>query len=592
MPSPATCRLASPDEQIAAQRAVIARFEAALWDGGFNEALLPSYQSAWRRLETLIAARGDDRRHAFMLVIPVADSPQQLRACLASLVELGNLYGYGGQRDGCWQKVSVMIADDSEDPSCVAAHRAIAREFQACGLAVHVFGLEEQRTLLAALPDAQALARIIGTPHSAAAGHKGQGSMRNIAWLKLAQMLAADDATLVYTLDADQTFRVKIATPDGGREAYAVNFLAALDAVFGATDAEVLTGKVVGDPPVSPAVMAGNFLDDVTAFLREMAASAPDVLYPQPAAGAQGSGEAAYHDMAGLFGFHQANAAWRYVCPLDGTPSNADCFDAFSRRLSRFFHGEHPTRVTWYCQGDLMQSVQAARTVYTGNAVYRASALRWFIPFAPLRLRMSGPTLGRLLKAELGERFVSANLPMLHTRTVDATGTAEFRPGVVASEAAVDLGDEFERQFHGDVMLFTVERLAEQGFPRHPMEAGRITATLDAVQAEMLDRYHARQAALRERLAQLQSLLNASDAWWNRSDALAGARARFGSFAASLAHNFGDASPGHARIDSAHRRAAWRQRQVEAIAHVHADRHAWDAALAALRRLRPGSGQA
>lgn len=43
------CKLTSLDEQIAAQHAVIARFEAVLWDGGFNERLLPSYQSALRR---------------------------------------------------------------------------------------------------------------------------------------------------------------------------------------------------------------------------------------------------------------------------------------------------------------------------------------------------------------------------------------------------------------------------------------------------------------------------------------------------------------------------------------------------------------
>jgi hypothetical protein len=53
---------------------------------------------------------------------------------------------------------------------------------------------------------------------------------------------------------------VKVATAQGDRDVYAMNFLAQIDAIFGATDAEVLTGKVVGDPPVSPAVMAGNFL--------------------------------------------------------------------------------------------------------------------------------------------------------------------------------------------------------------------------------------------------------------------------------------------------------------------------------------------
>ncbi|MGA9164605.1 MAG: hypothetical protein WBZ31_09090 [Thiobacillus sp.] len=626
MPSPATCRLASPDEQIAAQRAVIARFEAALWEGGFNESLLQSYQSAWRRLEALIAKRGDDRRHHFVLVIPVADSPQQLRACLDSLLDLCKLFGYGGQHDGSfdsaqdrpfdsardkrWKKVTVMIADDTLDPDCIAAHQAIARDFGARGLAMHYFGLDEQRALLASLPDSTALARIIGESRPEAFSHKGQAIMRNIAWLKLAQMQAADvlkdsdplraearvesyAPLLFYTLDADQTFKVNVSTADGDRDVYAVNFFAQLDAIFSTTDAEVLTGKVVGDPPVSPAVMAGNFLDDVTGFLREMTDCDPDAAYRQPAASTQGSGEAAYHDMAGLFGFQQAAEAYRYRCPLPGSPSNADCFVDFSRHLNRFFHGEHPTRITRYRHADVMQSVQPARTVYTGNAVFRPTALNWFIPFAPLRLRMSGPTLGRLMKAGLGTRFVSANLPMLHKRTVDTTGEAEFRPGVMSSDEHVDLCDEFERQFHGDVMLFSIERLTEQGFPLQPVAPERIAATLESVQADMLAQYRAKHLASVDKLARLQTLLNDPGAWWNRTETLAGGRAHFQVFADNLAHNFGSDSPCHARIDSAANRTAWRQRQLDAIASYHADRRAWDEALAALgQALRPGSGQA
>jgi hypothetical protein len=46
MPSPATCRLANGHERIAAQRAVIARFDDTLWESGFNASLLDSYQPA------------------------------------------------------------------------------------------------------------------------------------------------------------------------------------------------------------------------------------------------------------------------------------------------------------------------------------------------------------------------------------------------------------------------------------------------------------------------------------------------------------------------------------------------------------------
>jgi len=49
-------------------------------------------------------------------------------------------------------------------------------------------------------------------------------------------------------------------------------------------------------------------------------------------------------------------------------------------------------------------------------------------PVRHLRLRMSGPTAGRLIQAEIGDRFASANLPMLHRRTAADDVQDEFRP--------------------------------------------------------------------------------------------------------------------------------------------------------------------
>ena len=579
MPSPAICRLASPDEQIAAQRAVINRFEAALWDGGFNEHVLQSYQSAWRRLESLIARRGDDRRHHFVLVIPVADSPAQLRRCLASLLELCHAFGYGGTQDGYFRKIAVILADDTQDVGLVAANRAIAREFDAQGLAIRYFGLTEQLALMDSLADIE-LGTIVGTAPRDAFGHKGQAMMRNIAYLELAKLKETDSPLLFYTLDADQQFKVKVDTAEGDGNVCAVNFFAQLDAIFSGTDADVLTGKVVGDPPVSPAVMAGNFLDDVAGFLHEMAASDPAQPYRRNAANTQ-EADAAYHDMAGLFGFDNPADAYRYRCALAGEPSNAACFGDFARRLKSFFHGEHPTRITWYRHQPALDSVQAARTVYTGNYVFRPRALNWFIPFAPLRLRMSGPTLGRLMKAELAEKFISANLPMLHTRTLDATGEAEFRPGVVTQADIIDLADEFERQFHGDVMLFSVERLTALGFPQQALPRDAIAATLDAVYADMALKYRTRHAGIVKKLAALSVLLDNPAHWWHAPEH-AGALAQFRVFLDNMQRNFGTDSPGHARIASEGHWQPWRQRQLAALTRLHADRDAWNQALAAL----------
>ncbi|HSJ80636.1 MAG TPA: hypothetical protein VK910_05415, partial [Thiobacillus sp.] len=564
-------------EQIAAQHAAIARFESALWDGGFNAALLASYQSAWRRLETLIAARGDDCRHQFVLVIPVADSPAQLRRCLASLLELCRAFGYGGMRDGRFSKVSVILADDSEDAGLIAENRAIACEFDAQGLAIDYFGLAEQLALMDTLAHVD-LGSIVGTASRDAFGHKGQAMMRNIAYLKLAQLQETGVPLLVYTLDADQQFKVKVETADS--DVCAVNFFAQLDAIFSATDADVLTGKVVGDPPVSPAVMAGNFLDDVAGFLREMAASDPAQPY-RPNAANTSDADAAYHDMAGLFGFANPTDAYRYRCNLAGTPSNADCFGDFAQRLKRFFHGEHPTRITWYRHQPARDSVQPARTVYTGNYVFRPRALNWFIPFAPLRLRMSGPTLGRLMKAELGDTFISANLPMLHTRTLDATGEAEFRPGVVTAADSIDLADEFERQFFGDVMLFTVERLTALGFPQQALPGDTLAATLDAVHADLAQQYRTRHAGIVNKLDALTRMLNDPARWWH-APAHAQALAQFRVFLDNMQRNFGADSPGHACIASAEDWQRWRQRQLAALTRFHTDRRAWSQALATL----------
>jgi hypothetical protein len=226
--------------------------------------------------------------------------------------------------------------------------------------------------------------------------------------------------------------------------------------------------------------------------------------------------------------------------------------------------------------------VQPARTIYTGNYAFRPAALTWFIPYAPLRLRMSGPTMGRLLKAEMNERFVSANLPMLHKRTLEATGAAEFRPGIVAEREQIDLCGEFERQFHGDVMLFSMQRLTALGYPAQTLSESVVAETLDATRAEMREKYRAKQMAILERLRLLKSLLDDPTRWWHHAPQLADAVANFQAFAANMAHNFGADSPCYARLDATGNWDTWRGRQLAAIQGLLRDRAAWNAALAHL----------
>ena len=88
-----------------------------MWRGGFDAGVLPSYQAAFRELEALIATCGNDRRHHFVIVIPVADSPRHLRNCLDSLLEQCRSYAYGLDAHGRFAKITVLVADDSAEAS-------------------------------------------------------------------------------------------------------------------------------------------------------------------------------------------------------------------------------------------------------------------------------------------------------------------------------------------------------------------------------------------------------------------------------------------------------------------------------------------
>jgi len=568
-------------DPIAEQRAAISESERRLWAGGFNEAELEPYQAAWQALEALYAARNSDDRHAFVVVIPVADRPRHLETCLDSLQELCRLYGYGGQRDGRFAKVEVFIADDSLDEASMAAHRELAGRYDAAGLTTRYFGLEAQQSVLDVLgPEKRAaLAPMLGDIRAPLTGHKGASVTRNLAFLRLSMLYAGRDKVLFHAIDSDQEFKVKVATRAGDRDVYAVSYFHALDEIFSQTDALMLTGKVVGDPPVSPAVMAGNFMDDVIAFLQRSAERGGQAPCGHHEDGARREGEAAYHDMADLFGFGPGEAAYRYRCPLSGAHDEAAGFDHFAGRLNAFFHGEHPTRVSFYQYADALGSVQPARTVYTGNYVFRPEGLKWFIPFAALRLRMAGPSLGRIVRAEVSGRFVQANLPMLHRRTVEDTAESECRPRVLADETQIDLCGEFGRQFHGDVVLFTLERLAKGHFPCRSQVA--VSEAIDSVYASMLDQYAAKHAAIIDKLATLKALLDAPGNWWNQAQTPPAGLADFKRFSANIEHNFGSGTSCFARI--AQNGMNGRNALVKAIHCYPDDRQAWEAALVAGR---------
>ncbi|MCG8428908.1 MAG: glycosyltransferase family 2 protein, partial [Chromatiales bacterium] len=442
----------------------IAIIEQQFANQQYSDTLISLYQALYREKEQLNNTTAD--RHKFIVVIPVADRPKHLKSCLESLLQLCNAYGYGSEQDGQYRKIAVLIADDSKASSSREKNRQIAQYYQQQGIESIYFGQREQQSLVAELTakSESDLSAILGDIETPDFFHKGASIMRNITYLKLHQLYQnSTEKLLFYFIDSDQEFRVNLATPQGDEHHYLINYFYHLDQIFSHSDAQILTGKVVGDPPVSPAVMAGRLLQDLIAFfqrLNTMKAEQPCQFHGRQQTTTDG---AAYHDMADLFGFSTTPTAFEYQCLATGHHNHLACLNRFTERLNHFFDGEHPTRSSSYQSQPLDVSITPARTVYTGNYIFRPEMLHYFIPFAPLKLRMAGPVLGRLIKAEIGDRFISANLPMLHRRTVEEIGQSEFRAGVDHSDQLTDIGDELERQFYGDVMLFSVTALTEQG---------------------------------------------------------------------------------------------------------------------------------
>jgi hypothetical protein len=253
--------------------------EKALWSGTLEfEPLLDCYQSLFREQDAVIrrqAASGGapDERYHYILSIPVADRPTHLHACLESIYQVCERFGYGGKTAGVYAYLKVIVAEDSREKHNIRKHIELAETYRRKGLQVFHLNQDEQYELLQSIPakERRMLGNILTTQPGDRFYLKGQAANRNLSILKCLELTEDRDRTLYYFVDSDESFCVSRMTGAGEEPVYALNYFHDIDRIFRTTDTLFLTGKLVGDPPVSPAVMAANFLDDVTAFFARLA---------------------------------------------------------------------------------------------------------------------------------------------------------------------------------------------------------------------------------------------------------------------------------------------------------------------------------
>ncbi len=547
--------------------------EDMLWENKFEQPSLSQYQAIFRELETFISMAGNDFRYEFMVIIPVADRPKQLRTCLNSLFELCESYGYGGKTRNGYVKISALIADDSMHNINIEQNKKLTNEFTQKGIKTEYFGLNEQLQQVKKLKPSESNT-IFGDLNEAIFSHKGASVTRNIAYLRLREIANNNNHILFYFIDSDQEFKVNTLDRPNSKN-IGLNYFYYIDALFSNNDIKLLTGKVVGDPPVSPAVMANNFLIDVIMFLTTLKAYSPEEICQFHLGTKFKDSDAAYHDMAKLFGFKKETKEHHFQCPLSQPHSNADCLHYFTELASHFFDGEHPTRRLTYHHEDVTDSLQSARTVYTGNYVFSAEMLEYFIPFSSLKLRMAGPVLGRILSNKIGQQFVSANLPMLHNRTRNETGKSEFRPGVQHHNDHVNIETEIERQFFGDIMLFTIEKLITYDFPSTEMKTSLIEEVITSIEEEIMLLYKKQHANLVENIDRLNCLLEDNEFWWTKTSKSNIAISKLRSVFSNMKSNFGLESRINNRIFDPDIRLKYRKYMIQAILAYPAAKYSW-----------------
>jgi len=239
--------------------------EELTWQKGFDLEQWQQLAKQYQHQQATLTEEQRGEQHHFVLVIPIADRPQHLQSCLHSLLKLCQTYQYGGFEHGRYKKISVLIADDSQQQNNIEQQQQISKHFTQQGLTCHYFGQQQQLELLKQLtPDKlEKIKAIIGEIKPKKFYHKGASITRNIAYLKLQRDYADKKTHLFYFIDSDQEFQLEIQTETGNQKLCAINFFYHLDRIFHDQKIKIFTGKVVGDPPVSPAVMANTLLTDL-----------------------------------------------------------------------------------------------------------------------------------------------------------------------------------------------------------------------------------------------------------------------------------------------------------------------------------------
>jgi hypothetical protein len=164
----------------------------------------------------------------------------------------------------------------------------------------------------------------------------------------------------------------------------------------------------------------------------------------------------------------------------------------------------------------------------------------------------------------------------LHTRHLHDDEADQFRPGVEQDDEAINLADEFERQFFGDLMLFSVTRLTGEGGSAQAFTLESVSKAVDETEDELLLLYKEKHRNVQDRNVQLRQLLKDPQRWWHDEPQAAEALSGVQQFIHNIDVNFGAASTAYRQIQNRQHRDQRKQQIIQALLAYRESRDAWD----------------
>lgn len=141
------------------------------------------------------------------------------------------------------------------------------------------------------------------------------------------------------------------------------------------------------------------------------------------------------------------------------------------------------------------------------------------------------------------------------------------------------MSDEFERQFFGDLMLFTVEKLVKSGVAIEAFSHQAISEAFATVEQELLKLYEDKHNKVRQKSHDLALLVNDEQLWWQQCPQTSDSVKQLQQFINNIQHNFGARSKAYQQIQSSQHRQKRVAQMLEALLNYRRDRDAWDTML-------------